>query len=410
MPTPQLSHEAMQEVVAAVKEHGSKAAAAKALGMRSSTFHSRYKRAVQAGLHLSDGARAMMQLSGLGGAEINGGWVAVLDDTGQKIGNNRWTAPKSDEETNQFLDMIRGAITDLRDETFPAYDTRPAPDGDCLLIIDLADVHVGKLCVETETGHTYSREIAIQRMVEGTRELIRKASGSGVGRILFVLGNDVLHVDNARSTTTSGTYQDTAGSVHQMYRDAFAGYVKCIELARLTAPVDLIFCPSNHDWLMGWCIAQQVGAWFRNAPDVTATEYNLSEMHRKYYRFESNLIGMTHGDGAKEADLYPLMMTEARAHVSDCLHRYWYLHHVHHKTRKAVGVTTHKREKDHIGMTMMHNAARSMEGDNIQIEHVRSPSPPDSWHHRNGYINRQAVECFVHHPHDGQDGRFTVWF
>jgi len=50
-----------------------------------------------------------------------------------------------------------------------------SPDGDCLLIIDLADVHVGKLCVETETGHTYSREIAIQRMVEGTRELIRKA-------------------------------------------------------------------------------------------------------------------------------------------------------------------------------------------------------------------------------------------
>ena len=36
--------------------------------------------------------------------------------------------------------------------------------------------------------------------------------------------------------------------------------------------------------------------------------------------------------------------------------------------------------------------------------------PPDGWHYRNGYINRQAVECFVHHPYDGQDGRFTVWF
>jgi hypothetical protein len=136
----------------------------------------------------------------------------------------------------------------------------------------------------------------------------------------------------------------------------------------------------------------------------------LSELHRKYYRFEGNLIGLTHGDGAKEADLYPLMMTEARAHISDCTHRYWYVHHLHHKIRKQAGVLSHKREKDHIGMTMMHNAARSMEGDNVQIEWVRSMSPPDGWHDRNGYVNRQAVECFVHHPHDGQDGRFTVWF
>ncbi len=259
MPTPHLSHEAMQEAADAVRMHGSQAAAARAIGMSEKTFNGRYKQARAAGLHLSEGARAMMQMSGLGGAEINGGWVAVLDDNGRKIGNNRWTAPTLSEETTQFLDMIRGAITDLRNETFPVYEIRPAPSGDCLLIIDLADVHFGKLSVETETGHTYSREIAVHRMVEGTRELIRKAAGSGIGRILFVLGNDVLHVDNARSTTTSGTYQDSAGSVHQIYRDAFAGYVKCIELARLTAPVDLIYCPSNHDWLMGWCNAQHGG-------------------------------------------------------------------------------------------------------------------------------------------------------
>jgi len=31
-------------------------------------------------------------------------------------------------------------------------------------------------------------------------------------------------------------------------------------------------------------------------------------------------------------------------------------------------------------------------------------------YHRNGYINRQAVESFVHHPYDGQVSRFTEWF
>jgi DNA-binding Lrp family transcriptional regulator len=411
MPTPPMSDViGIEALDALARNNDNYADAARELGIVYTTLYSRVKKAKERGLHLSDGARNSMSLSGLNGAEIKGGWIAVLNDEGEKIGNNRWSVPKSQEETNQFLDTIRGAMDDLKTMDVPEYEIREKPDGECLLVIDLADIHVGKLCVSTETGYTYSREVAVTRMIEGTRELIRKASGMGIGRILFVIGNDILHVDNARSSTTSGTQQDTHGTIHQIARDGFGGYVGCIELARLTAPVDIIYIPSNHDWLMGWCLAQQLGAWFRNAPDVTATEYNLSELHRKYYRFEGNLIGLTHGDGAKETDLYPLMMTEARAHISDCVHRYWYVHHLHHKIRKQAGVLSHKREKDHIGMTMMHNAARSMEGDNVQIEYVRSMSPPDGWHDRNGYVNRQAVECFVHHPHDGQDGRFTVWF
>ena len=412
MPTPPLSNElAIEALDALERNNGNTTNAAKELGLNYNTLQSRIAKAKERGMHLSEGARGAMQSAGLSGQEAKGGWIHNYDpSTGNKTGTTRWSAPVSQEATDQFLDTIRGAIDDLKTMDVPKYEIRKKPDGECLLVIDLADVHVGKLCVSTETGYTYSREIAVRRMVEGTRELIRKSSGLGIGRILFVLGNDILHVDNSKSSTTSHTHQDTHGTIHQIYRDAFAGYVGAIELARLTAPVDLVFCPSNHDWLMGWCLAREVAAWFRNAPDVTATEYNLSELHRKYYRFEGNLIGLTHGDGAKEADLYPLMMTEARAHISDCLHRYWYVHHLHHKIRKQAGVMSHKREKDHIGMTMMHNAARSMEGDNVQIEYVRSMSPPDGWHDRNGYVNRQAVECFVHHPHDGQDGRFTVWF
>ena len=133
-------------------------------------------------------------------------------------------------------------------------------------------------------------------------------------------------------------------------------------------------------------------------------------MDRKYRLVGVTEFGCTHGDGAKEADLYPLMMTEARSHVSDCLHRYWYLHHLHHKIRKAQGVRPHDREKDHIGLTMIKNGMGAQEGDNVQIEYVRSASPPDGWHDRNGYVNRQAVECFIHDPADGQNARFTEWF
>lgn len=68
------------------------------------------------------------------------------------------------------------------------------------------------------------------------------------------------------------------------------------------------------------------------------------------------------------------------------------------------------REKDHIAMTVVRRGAGAMEGDNVAVEHVRSPSAPDSWHDRNGYINRQAVEAFIHDQTDGQKYRLTEWF
>src|SRR5690606_32600826 len=132
--------------------------------------------------------------------------------------------------------------------------------------------------------------------------------------------------------------------------------------------------------------------------------------HRKYYRYGDNLFGLTHGDGAKEERLYSLMVTEARQHISECRNLYWLLHHVHHKDRKSRGEVVYVREKDHAGMTAHVSGKPSEEGASLNIEYVRSPSPPDGWHSRNGFVNRQAVECFVYHPHDGQKARFTEWF
>jgi hypothetical protein len=174
--------------------------------------------------------------------------------------------------------------------------------------------------------------------------------------------------------------------------------------------VHIMFNPSNHDWVLGFTIAQFLGAWFRGHPNVHCSDYSISERHRKYLRFGSNLIGLTHGDGAKEASLGDIMTVEARSHVAEAVHRYWYVHHYHHKIRKMLGVRPQDREKDHVGMTVIGSGIGAMEGDAVAVEYVRSPSATDGWHDRNGYLSRQAVEAFMHHPQDGQCNRFTVWF
>jgi hypothetical protein len=409
MPAPTIANKAIteveQEAYDAVQEHGTIRAAGRAIKKNYSGVHRAYNSYVRK-MNLDQAIADSMTAVGTG-------LIPALTwaKTKNSDGTSYSVLLKPQQETPQdYIAALQEGLDDITPGQYAeTVSALPVASGS-LLVMDLADVHVGKLTVQSETGYEYSRDAAVSRMLRGTQALLRKAQGHGVARVLFVLGNDILHVDGAKRQTTSGTPQDTHGSIHEMYRDAQAAYIAAIEACAVDHIVDLIYCPSNHDWLMGWALANSIGAWFRNHPNVNSSEYSLSEMHRKYYRYEGNLIGLTHGDGAKEADLYALMMTEARSHVSDAQHRYWYLHHFHHKIRKAQGVRPHDREKDHIGLTVIKSGVTSQLGDNVQIEYVRSPSPPDSWHDRNGYVNRQAVECFIHDPHDGQDARFTHWF
>ena len=101
--------------------------------------------------------------------------------------------------------------------------------------------------------------------------------------------------------------------------------------------------------------------------------------------YGNSLIGTTHGDGAKQADLGSLMSVEAKKEWAESEHRYFYIHHFHHKI-----------SKDFI---------------NVTVEALRSPSGTDSWHHRKGYqFAPQAVEGFVHSKEYGQIARFTHIF
>jgi transposase len=367
------------------------------------------RKLMEKGFHLSPGARGVVDAAGLSGREAKGGWLHSYDEDGKKIGATRWAAVDT-EAVQNLAEELRQSLEAITPGEYSSVSKAHHNPSDCLLVMDMADVHIGKLSVKSETGYSYSRDAAVDRMLRGTQSLLAKAKGHNVSRVLFVLGNDILHVDNSKSQTTNGTPQDTHGTLHEMYLDAQRAYIAAIECCAAEYTVDLIYCPSNHDKMMGWALSNSIGIWFKNHPNVNSTEYGMSERHRKYYRYEANLIGLSHGDGARESDLYPLMMTEARSHVSETPFRYWYLHHLHHKIRKASGVTSHDREKDHIGLTVVKSGIPSQIGDNVQIEYVRSPSPPDSWHDKNGYTSRQAVECFIHDPHEGQNARFTHWF
>jgi hypothetical protein len=247
-----------------------------------------------------------------------------------------------------------------------------------LLIIDPADVHIGKLCTVFETGQEYNSQIAVKRCLEGVEGIINKSYGWNIDKIVLVGGNDILHVDNAKNTTTSGTFQDTSGMWYENFLLAKQLYVDIIEILMNFADVSFVYNPSNHDYTNGFFLCDIIKTHFRKSKNV---EFDTGISHRKYFTYGNSLIGTTHGDGAKNTDLGSLMSVECKEDWANSDYRYFYTHHVHHKTAK-----------DFI---------------NVTVESLRSPSPADSWHHRNGYVSKPAIEGFIHSKTQGQVARLT---
>ena len=282
------------------------------------------------------------------------------------------------------IQNIGEEIIDQMKEHVPVYPSirREQCDDPHLLIIDPADVHIGKLATSFETGEDYNSEIAVQRVREGVKGILDKSTGFNIEKIILVVGNDILHIDTPKRQTTSGTPQDTDGMWYENFLKAKQIYVEVIENLLSVADVHVMFNPSNHDYTNGFFLADVIKTWFMKSDNVT---FDTSISHRKYYMYGNNLIGTTHGDGAKMVDLGSLMSVEAKDYWSNSKHRYIYTHHVHHKVAK-----------DFI---------------NVTVESLRSPSAADSWHHRNGYQHApKAIEGFVHHPEHGQIARLTHIF
>lgn len=378
------------EAIELIKKHGSVASASRATGIPKTTLKDRRDAAVK-------------------GAMDDVGTDIIPDSIWIKTKKHSvYLRPQQDE--NDFKDLVRDTIQETFKDITPIYPKNNPIDQDGLLVLDLADVHIGKLCVEDETGYSYDQSIAESRMVDGATKMVDAMLSMGAGQVLLIIGNDIAHIDTPKRTTTSGTPQDTDGTYHSIYRTAQRAYVHIVNMCLDRGlRVHLLYCPSNHDWTMGFTIAQALAIWFRDCDMVKATDYNLSESHRKYFRFGKNLMGFTHGDGAKERDLPHLMRAEAKSHISEVDHLYWYVHHYHHKIKRHEGVRPTERERDHIDLTTIKRGWGEQMGDNCKIEYVRSPSPPDGWHDRNGYVNKQAVECFLHHPDLGQTVRLTEW-
>lgn len=331
-------------------------------------------------IELLDKYRAIKKESnemGLDDKDVKHGWLKT------KNASMFFKNPNFQSDEQRYDKLKAEIIADMKDHipVYPSIERKKSEKAN-LLVIDIADLHIGKLTTAFETGDTYNSSIAIKRAREGVEGILSKSSGFNIDKILFVAGNDVLHTDNTKRTTTGGTPQDTDGMWYDNFLMAKQLYVDILERLISIADVHVSFNPSNHDFTHGFFLMQVIETHFSKCENIV---FDVDLKHRKVFKYHKNFIGTTHGDGAKTENLPMLYATEYPAIWSETKHRYIYSHHVHHKV-----------SKDYIGIT---------------FETLRSPSGTDGWHHRSGYTGvPKAIEGYIHSKENGQIARLTHIF
>ena len=285
--------------------------------------------------------------------------------------------PDAEAETER-LEAIKAALLEglqpIAPLAVPAYT-----DDDLLTVYPQGDPHAGLYAWKDETGQAFDlaeyervTKAAIDRLV---------ASAAPSAHALFIDLGDSLHADNNASRTKSGHHLDTHGRHAEVVRSVIR--CKRHHIARMLerhAHVTVRINPGNHDGVTALMLAEMMAMIYENEPRVTvATSPNPYWFHG----FGANLIGTTHGDGAKGANLPLLMAVDAPAMwlASEHGSRVWFVGHVHHKD-----------VKDYPGVT---------------VEYCRTLAAPDIWSHASGYRSKRSMEAVTYHRLDGEVERHT---
>lgn len=281
------------------------------------------------------------------------------------------------------------------------------PDAEpALLEVAVFDPHIGMYAWEQEVGADYDSSIAVADYRRAVEHALSVSRFYNVERILYVVGNDLAHVDgfgpdgrggmSRGGATTSGTVQDFDSRLAKMFSTIRQAVVDGIDQARQIAPVDVLVIPGNHDEQTMYKLAEVLAAWYRNESlvdvryDPTSVDPNYWPRRRQFYRYGDNLFMFTHGMELKrKRDPLPLVMaTEAEpADWATSTHRE--IHTGHNHIRMSGG---YYPEQDVTETRAI--ITRSLPG----------LTPEDAWHYNEGYKHNRGSTALVYRKSGGLAG------
>jgi len=247
------------------------------------------------------------------------------------------------------------------------------------IILNLQDLHLGKLSTNKETGHgNYDLSIAKSYFINAVASIMEKAPLNEIEKVVVISGSDLIHFDTEETTTTKGTRLDGDSRWSKVFNEACSLMSKVVEDLATLFKVEVIGVYGNHARLSEYALGAYLKAFFRNHPNVTV---NNDPLDRKYVGFGKTLVGFAHGDETKLTDLPLIMMRENQSTISQYEHMIFLTGHIHQD--------------------------KVIEVKGIKVMVAPALCPPDKYHSAHGYVgNVQTSQGIVL----GEDGLEAIFY
>lgn len=251
-------------------------------------------------------------------------------------------------------------------------------DDDLLCVYPMGDPHIGMLSWAPETGENFDLAIAERNLVNAVDHLALLAPPAR--RALIATVGDTFHSDGLSNTTTKGTRVDVDGRTRKMIDVGVRTFRRVIDRAlQKHEEVEVKIAPGNHDALLSIVLQVALQQFYEREPRVRVDPSPESFL---WYRFGLNLIGVNHGDRAKDDALMQAMAVDRAEDWGQTRHRRIYKGHFHHEVTKEVPGCT--------------------------IDTLNTLASSDDWHRRSMYRSTRHMRMDIIHRDFGLINRHIV--
>ena len=360
------------QIVAAVEEMGSQAAAAIHLGINRRTLERRLARI------RNEEADGVSESAGFEVPEghIVRGKSTLLDAT---TGEPKLEWVKTSLDKQWQLDVAREAIQSLVKDIEPATPKKYSGVADNLMsVIPITDMHIGMYAWGKEVGEDYDTEKAVKALTASIDYLVDMAPPSS--RCVLLQLGDFFHADNLEGVTNrSKNVLDMDTRMPRVIDAGMTALRYCVEKAlERHETVTLVNVAGNHDEILGHALRSSFKMLYSEEPRVEILD---SPSSRQYIQFGKVLIGAVHGHQTKDRDLPGIMATERPEQWGQTKHRVFFRGHHHHDNR--------------------------VEYNGCTVEQLRSGGANDAYAVEHGYLSGRDLKCIVFDPEFGELSRST---
>ena len=291
----------------------------------------------------------------------------------------QWVKSAVDQQRQQ--EIIKETISAFTGEIEPRKPVKsPAvTNQDILTAYLIGDAHIGMLAWGEETGEDFDSAIASRDILAAADRLIEATPQAN--ECLVVQLGDFYHADDSSSLTpghhnrvdVDSRFPKVIRTGIQVMRGFIDAALKKHNLVRVRNVA------GNHDPHAYITLNEALKGYYSKEPRVIIED---SPKPFYFYRFGTNLIGITHGHAPKPEKLPGLLAVSSGEDWGQCEFKYIWHGHIHNK--------------------------RVFEDLGVLVESFRTLAGKDAWHVEQGYHSGREMQAIILHKDFGEVERHTA--